>query len=57
MPNSHGGPSSRFTFDGELHMHSFKGAEDVYYNNNQPYTLAYGRPQLTGASARRVSCT
>lgn len=40
-------PSSRFTFDGELHMHSFKGAEDVYYNNNQPYTLAYGRPQLT----------
>lgn len=53
-------PSSRFTFDGELHMHSFKGAEDVYYNNNQPYTLAYGRPQLTARlrgeyRARKVS--
>ena len=53
-------PSSRFTFDGELHMHSFKGAENVYYNNNQPYTLAYGRPQLTARlrgeyRARKVS--
>ena len=53
-------PSSRFTFDGELHMHSFKGAEDVYYNNNQLYTLAYGRPQLTARlrgeyRARKVS--
>ena len=53
-------PSSRLTFDGELHMHSFKGAEDVYYNNNQPYTLAYGRPQLTARlrgeyRARKVS--
>ena len=53
-------PSSRFTFDGELHMHSFKGAEDVYYNNNQSYTLAYGRPQLTARlrgeyRARKVS--
>ena len=60
MPSSHGGRWSRFTFDGELHMHSFKGAEDVYYNNNQPYTLAYGRPQLTARlrgeyRARKVS--
>lgn len=41
-------------------MHSFKGAENVYYNNNQPYTLAYGRPQLTARlrgeyRARKVS--
>ena len=39
--------SSRFTFDGEMHAHSFKGAKDVYYKNNKPYALAYGRPQLT----------
>lgn len=52
--------SSRFTFDGEVHAHSFKGAEDVYYKNNKPYTLAYGRPQLTARlrgeyRARKVS--
>ncbi len=53
-------PSSRFTFDGEVHAHSFKGAEDVHYKNNKPYTLAYGRPQLTARlrgeyRARKVS--
>ena len=52
--------SSRFTFDGEVHAHSFKGAEDVHYKNNKPYTLAYGRPQLTARlrgeyRARKVS--
>lgn len=53
-------PSSRFTFDGEVHAHSFKGAEDVDYINKKPYTLAYGRPQLTARlrgeyRARKVS--
>lgn len=53
-------PSSRFTFDGEVHAHSFKGAQDVNYKNNTPYTLAYGRPQLTARlrgeyRARKVS--
>ncbi len=53
-------PSSRFTFDGEVHAHSFKGARDVRYKNNEPYTLAYGRPQLTARlrgeyRARKVS--
>ena len=52
--------SGRFTFDGEVHVHSFKGAEDVSYKNNEPYTLAYGRPQLTARlrgeyRARKVS--
>ena len=53
-------PSSRFTFDGEAHAHSYSGDHDVFYKNSQPYTLAYGRPQFTAAlrgeyRARKVS--
>lgn len=53
-------PSSRFTFDGEVHAHSFKGAQEVSYKNNEPYALAHGRPQLTARlrgeyRARKVS--
>lgn len=40
-------PSSRFTFDGEIHAHSFKGAKDIFYTEVKTYSLAYGRPQLT----------
>jgi len=40
-------PSSRFAFDGEVHAHSFKGAGSLSGRNGNPYTLAYGRPQLT----------
>lgn len=40
-------PSSRFAFDGEVHAHSFKGAGSLSGQNGSPYTLAYGRPQLS----------
>lgn len=57
--------SSRFTFDGEAHAHSFKGDNEYYYwkvgaNTVYSHPIAYGRPQLTARlrgeyRARKVS--